>query len=317
MSDDLANNWATELCFGKNRKEQMSFEHPLSEDYTNTLFNFDIRRVTDGFFKLHSVSHCGSDANMTAMMDAAGGDLSNAYVAIGSYVSGTDNPIAAYSTSQFDITDGPCLPIAVSNLPDFVKKSHVIPLPYHIPQEQPPQALDMYEDMVFKEAHRRILLARVNGFPVKSFMLELVLAGCGAVLSDRALCILSCLAKHHQFNVIVDEVFTAGRCGILLLTLAKPRSFLQVVSHVTMGKWLTIGVVLKSTTGTIVAEEPRKTVSPRGASTHLDTKTARMILDTVVTKLAFTSERCSQVIKHLKCSESECWGVGVMIFAPF
>ena len=76
--------------------------------------------------------------------------------------------------------------------------------------------------------------------------LELMLAGNGAMLSDRALLKIAKLSNQHQFTVIVDEIMTFGRTGALIMLQTKPEAFIKCVSHVTLGKWLHVGMILIS-----------------------------------------------------------------------
>jgi adenosylmethionine-8-amino-7-oxononanoate aminotransferase len=94
--------------------------------------------------------------------------------------------------------------------------------------------------------HEKLLLYRVQGRPIMSLFLELILAGNGAFLSDRSLNKIAILSKQHYFKIVVDEIMTGGRTGSLLLLTTKSINFISCVSHVTLGKWCQCGIILVS-----------------------------------------------------------------------
>lgn len=61
-----------------------------------------------------------------------------------------------------------------------------------------------------------------------SLFFELMLAGNGAVLSDRALNKIAILSRKHKFTIIIDEIMTGGRTGTLLLLQKKQKILLSV-----------------------------------------------------------------------------------------
>jgi len=140
-----------------------------------------------------------------------------------------------------------------------------------------------------------------------------VLAGNGAILSNRALIQLALLAKHHGFRIVVDEVMTAGRTGPhLLRTLVAPDQFQDVVSHVTMGKWPCVGLVLHNHLAHAVLTEH----DSRGATTGIDISDPMSYLKAVVVKLLIINERRANVLKKVKVSKDEAWGIGLLLFVP-
>ena len=54
-----------------------------------------------------------------------------------------------------------------------------------------------------------------------------MLAGNGAILSDRCLLKIATLSKQHKFKIIVDEIMTGGRTGSLFLLQTKSIDFIQ------------------------------------------------------------------------------------------
>ena len=74
--------------------------------------------------------------------------------------------------------------------------------------------------------------------------MEIVLATNGAELSAEFLAKLGTLCLKYRIAIIVDEILTGGRCDSYLLTVKAPKEFINAVTHITMGKWITIGLVL-------------------------------------------------------------------------
>ena len=102
----------------------------------------------------------------------------------------------------------------------FVKKS-IIALPYHIQGSISGNNLQTYEDMCLCKLHEKLLLYRVQGRPVLSLFFELILAGNGALLSDRTLAKIAMLSKLHDFKIVLDEIITGGHTASLLLLQTK------------------------------------------------------------------------------------------------
>ncbi len=92
------------------------------------------------------------------------------------------------------------------------------------------------------ELHVRCNVAKCNNLPIRTLLMELILAGCGAGLSNRALERLAELAEHHKFNIVVDEIMTGGRTGTMLMVQQTPECFQNVVVYDTMGKWMGCGI---------------------------------------------------------------------------
>ena len=140
------------------------------------------------------------------------------------------------------------------------------PLPYFIETnyDPDPNFIAHYEDQCLDELHATCLLATLQKRPVRGILLELMLAGNGASLSDRTLARLGKLASHHDFWFIVDEVMTGGRVdGSFLLVQQAPQEFKERVKYVTMGKWMGLGMVLSNRMYPIDALPQPAVVSPQ------------------------------------------------------
>jgi hypothetical protein len=170
-----------------------------------------------------------------------------------------------------------------------------------------------YELDCAMELHHRCLLAKMEGRQVKCLFLELMLCGNGGELSDRFLNHLAIVSKLHGFSLIVDECITGGRIGpTMLLTQSKPTAFRSCVSHVTMSKWMGVGLVLRSKQTESKREKPP---FPRGMTTQLCTDDALYCWDAAVQRLPFIDGRRRTVINAMKVNATLTWGKGLLIFS--
>ena len=316
MADGLANEWGANLVFldAKNRRKYM--------DRAVTLLEAAIRRTTDEKFALRKIASCGSDANLHAVAEASFGQTDAVLIGCGMYVAGDKGPLHQWSTSSFDITSGPSFIVTPAQTLVTFTKEHVVALPYIIPlQEHKDQEIlkeiHAYEDECLHELHIRLLLNKLNGRPTKVLFLEIMLSGNGAELSDRVLERLGQLSRHHNFSIVVDEILTGGRCGTMLLTQQAPGSFQERVTHITMGKWLQAGLVLSSEAFKVSSDETLIHYPSRGPSTEINATPPYLCWELVDEMLEYTDQRREEVISHLNgISENDCWGRGVIIFAP-
>jgi hypothetical protein len=154
------------------------------------------------------------------------------------------------------------------------------------------------------------------GKPIKAIFLELVLAGNGASLSDRALEKIALLSHKHDFSIIVDEIMTGGRTGTMLHLLTKPKEFIQCVSHVTFGKWPQCGMILVSKAHHDAGEQKKRVSAQRSNSTCIDFKQIIPCWNKVVSLLGRAQVRRDVVLKKIKCKSDDAWGIGCLIFVP-
>lgn len=307
MADDLANSWGRVL-------------HPdmgSRRDFGGANGDFGLlkRSVQEVCFPftLQKVLSCGSDANWFAIGEATDGDPSRCLVACGSYLAGDHGCLQTWSTSEFDVRDNLAL-VQTKNVHPTAR-SRTIPLPYHVPCKHC-QTGNQLQDLELKcldEIHVRCLTAALQGLPFKAIFLEPILAGNGASLSFDFLKKLGKLARHHKFHFIVDEIMTGGRTGKMLHTHLLPNEFQKVVSHITMGKWMGIGMVLQNSK---LRTSDKAQHSPRGASTAPDFVESIFTWQRVCSQLHLTEGRRAAVLKKLKVKEENAWGAGVLIFVP-
>jgi hypothetical protein len=322
MSDDLANNWGTNLCLPE-RYNTTSFAPMLPKSRsrlglgggtTHTSLPVLVAAESNKF-TFGTVAACGSQANSWAINDATQNNASLCLFAAGSYVAGDGTSLQQYSTSEFDIGAQLCHIMPPKEVLTSAGRANTIPLPYHIPGVLTPDQLTHYEDECLQKVHIQLCWAKMQSKPYKALLLELILAGNGATLSHRALISIGKLAAYHQLRVIVDEIMTGGRTGSMIYLLSKPVSFQAVVTHVTFGKWTQMGIVIMSKTWA----ERRKIMYPftkRSASTYLCEDDAVRQWKCMKEFLQQTSVRRAKILRKLKLTEEHVWGEGLLLFGP-
>jgi hypothetical protein len=315
MSDDLANTWGTDLVILTKSDERIygGYSKELELDEFKRIIEFHF----DSEFLLHEVCQDGSTANLHAINNATLGNSSCCYIAAGSYVSAADAVLQNLSTSDFAINSS----FSTIRLPDsfdtpFVMQ-HIVALPYYIIGTMEDSVIEKYEDECFRVLHEKCMIMRIKNEPMKCIMLELMLAGNGAQLSDRALLKLAVLSIKHDFRFIIDEIMTGGRTGSMLYLHNKPALFIERVSHVTLGKWIKVGLVLVSKLQRQQNEKlKRPSQTPRTTSTSIDLSPIIPTWNKVVVQQYMTDSRRKETIAKLKCKVEEVWGEGCLIFAP-
>ena len=267
MSDTLHNSWGTDLFVMT--KDDLKKYSPQSTINIQDEFKRIVSNTFQNRFHLQGVSANGSSANVFAIVDATRGDTGRCLIAAGSYLCSTGFVLCNLATSEFHL-NSPLSFIREPSIIDelFVKRT-IVALPYHIPGAITVADLVIYEDVCLHKLHEKLLLYKAQGQSIISLFFELMLAGNGAVLSDRSLSKIAILSRKHNFTIIVDEIMTGGRTGSLLLLETKAKDFIQCVSHVTLGKWCLCGIVLVSPNQNIIQQRQQDTAtSPRSNSTR-------------------------------------------------
>lgn len=320
MADDLANNWGITLCLPDTYRRSLrspALPRVLGNDggrgSSATLPGL-VSAETDQF-TFERVSICGSQANSWAVDDATNHNASRCLFAAGSYVAGDASALQCFSTSEFSTGSELALITPPEEVQSPAGRANTVPLPYHIPGLLKPDELMAYEDECLQAVHIRLCWAKMRSEPYKALLLELMLAGNGAILSNRALVSIGKLAAHHQLCVIVDEIMTGGRTGSMFFLLSKPLSFQAEVTHITFGKWIQMGMVFLSKTW---AEKRKKLypVTKRGASTYLEMEEAVLQWRCVKKCLSEIPTKRENLLKRLKLKEKQVWGAGLIVFGP-
>jgi hypothetical protein len=309
--DDLANDWGRKLVVDE--QASLPRRQPLSNRANTSQVPHLVRKDVPNF-QLANIVNSGSDANLWAINEATkGSGVASCLIACGSYLAGDSSYLEQVSSSGFDPGKGICFIADPNATIETAGREHTIGLPYHLPGEMSPEQLSDLEKECFQELHMRCALGRMEERPYKAITLELILAGTGATLSDLALEKLAGLAKLHNLSIIVDEIMTAGRSSTtsMLLTSSKPPVFQDAVSYVTMGKWTNAGLVLRNNN----LPMSDKTQS-RGVTIPAAAKVTEAIWPVVVTARKNIVARRVAVFKKLNVKEQDCWGMGLLIFAP-
>jgi hypothetical protein len=314
MSDDLHNNWGVNLCL-VTKRDQMMYSSQSSE----LLFD-ELKRIISLFFNndfvLHKVMPDGSSANVFSILDATLGDTNRCLVAAGSYLCADYSIFESLTTTEFYLSSSLSVVREPDDDDDVFTCRRIIALPYTIENAVTEANLIAYEDGCFEALHEKLLFYRIMGKPIKAIILELILAGNGASLSNRALSKLALLSVKHDFSFIVDEIMTGGRTGTMLLLLEKPPEFIQCVTHVTLGKWPQAGLILVSKAHDEKGQKKKRNFAPRSASTCIDYKLIIPCWNKVTSLLTRAQVRREVVLKRIKCDYDSAWGVGCLIFIP-
>jgi len=266
-------------------------------------------------FVFERVSICGSQANSWAIDDATNQSASLCLFAAGSFVSGDASALQPHSTSKFGVDSDLVFITPPEEVSNVEARENAVPLPHHVPGAMRPEQLMECEDGCLQAVHIRLCWAKMRRKPCKALLLESMLAGNGAVLSNRALVAIGKLAVHHGLRIVVDEIVTGGRTGRMLHLLSKPASFQAQVTHITLGKWCQMGMILLSKEWM----EKRKTLHPvveRGSSALLcsdDASTQWRCVKSCLSEIPVKRER---VLKKLGLKEEDAWGQGLIAFAP-
>ena len=314
MLDNLANEWGKRYCLLDTKRSDFGCHVDGRQDHT--MFNQIMLRLCDNKFRVAKCCPSGTDANMWSIFDATGSVRSTCGIGVGAYLAGEGN-MQCWSTSYFCLKENTCRIMHPSQATD-VAKAITLPLPYHIPQLKEKNAsilsLECLEQQCLEEIHLRCLQFKLEGRPLKTLLMELILASNGSELSTSFLESLGTLAMHHEFSIIVDEILTGARaCPKLLLTLTMPMKFQNAVAYVNLGKWPGIGISLKNVKN-VTDEEPKG--PSRGPSTFLRLDKALEALRYVDNHLKIIPSRREAVLKKLRVKEEDTWGRGLLIFVP-
>jgi hypothetical protein len=324
--DNYYNSWGRDYMLGP---------APNRRGDTYTIQNMEafeatVKASTEGMYEVAAITANGTQAN-TIVISAVehrefNGDSPTVLVATGCYVGGSGRGF------EPEIMVNRSTSVIESHSLSFIKapwdlrttaeaKALTVPLPYYIPTaagiDSSGYSIEEYEDSCLRELHLTCLLLRSDGKPVKALLLELMLGGNGAYLSDSVLERLGDLAHIHDFCFIVDEVMTGGRVdGSLLLTQQTPPRFRNKATYVTMGKWMGMGLVLIKTT-----EKERETSSEevRSMTTNLATTNANECFEIVRREHKQIVNRRKEVLDRLDFKGNkvdETWGRGLLIFVP-
>ena len=262
-------------------------------------------------WKMLSFEQNGSMANMTALFEACDGNCEKCLCAYGCYVvGGTLGNLFGHTAVNIQQNPRTILCSIGDCELGCIEGSAV--LPYYISDYA---GRDRHEMDCLEHLHRKLIASAISGMQYRALLIELVLVCNGGILLDEVLINLAKLMKYHNISIVVDEIMTAGRCGRFLLTTGKPKEFQNQVSHITIGKWVGCGVILRN------SDFCKKKIArgqERGyTSSYPESRVFECIKQyAVVSKSVSVESVCSRVVTKLHCCESDCWGSGILLFAP-
>lgn len=317
--DDAANHWGCTLVQpqGPSRSRSDNVSISLVDPNKTPLEHLVWKQCNP--FQLSHISPSGSDANAFCISALSNDNIGSVIFATGLYVSGNDiHPLRKYSTTNFAIQDGLAFPMSPPGNPNPEEKEiyqQIVPMPYYIPDptNQSTNFLTYRESQVLRELEFRCFFSQMIGNPIRVLMLELILAGCGAVLSISFLEKLALLSAKHQFYFLVDEIMTGARIGQVLYTLTMPQLFVDRVACITLGKWCGRGLVLWNTKHSDILPQFEHS---RGLSTNISYGPSLHFWERMVEVAGQSEARRHAFLNKIKCPVAEAWGKGVMIFCP-
>lgn len=317
--DDTNNIWGTQLV----RNTSYNFT-PSEESFQASYHKLCelICKNFEGFF-LDKIFNTGSDANRYAILECSNLNVRSTLFAVGSYIVGDNSALQQYSTIDYKKYDGFGKIISPFSLSDDIVK-HVCVLPYFIPG-----ACSSHQDrrkkcnkckMSNQELESKCLAQLIVIFqfqieknqPISSLFLELMLAGNGAILSNKFLIQLANACKYYNVIIIVDEILTFGRTCTLFYTQSKPEIFQKAVGIITCGKWIGCGMAIRNKNlehNTISTEE-------RGVSTHLPYNGIVRNLELCIGSLQLIAQRRRHFHEFFNINAYDSWGEGLIVFTP-
>jgi len=319
MADDCANNWGIQLCLPD--QHNRSVKAPvlprvlaLGEQETFTALSSLVSAETK-LFVFERVACSGSQANSWAIDDATMHNASLCLFGAGSFIAGDGSAMQSCTSSTFHLGDDLAMVSETNDVKSILGRRNTVPLPCHIPGEMASAELKKHEDDCLQAIHIKMCVAKMNRSPCKALLVELMLAGNGASLSNRALMSIGKPCCCHGVDVIVDETVTGGRTGSMLHLLSKPGSFQAAVTHVTLGKWCKMGTVILSRDW----HKKRAVLHPaemRGASTGIGAKEATMCWRCVKKCTSEMEEKRVRTLRKLRLNDSDVWGKGILLCGP-
>ena len=316
MSDDLANTWGTDLVH-LGREDLKEYRGDSPEQLQDELRRVVKSHFNNQFHVKHVVIN-GSTANVLAIVDATDGDTSACLVAAGSYLCTSDCCMHRLATTTFTLKSNFSIVRPPDNNDDTYVRHHVAALPYVLKGVMTDDEVELFENECFSKLHITLIMHRLKHRPIKCLLLELMLAGSGAYLTDRALIILSKLCSKHSFTIVVDEIMTGARCCEHILYLqSKPNEFIECVSFVTLAKWLRVGVVLYSKKQHDKFKASNRKSAPHKSSTFVALNNVIPLFKKVTRQPEMAQLRREIVLNTIRLNPDLAWGDGCLIFGPF
>ena len=311
IEDDFGNDWGkkfTSLNFFQKSKGASSQESYKSLEH-------HIKIETSGKFELAKITISGTDANEEAFLRVTTATPGSVLlVAAGSYVAGQDSAIMVYTSAKIVNRHDHGTIASPQDELNYHAKNFTVAFPYFIDSEmENTEEIIKYENDCLDAFQRRIIVQELIGCPVGGVALELINGGHGGYLSNRYLIKFALVVKKYKIHVILDEILTFGRCSteFLLLTLEKPKEFVDCVTFITLGKFAEIGLLLQKSNFNFVN---LKTELRRDYNLALSISRTQNILQAVKTTRPYFADKRADVLRYLNVEESASWGKNLLIF---
>lgn len=238
--DEMHNLWGVDYGL-----EDLAHTNKRGRICQRTTHELDLRiRQTVPTFMLNGLHDNGSTANESAIAESTGDMKPLCLFALGSYIGGSKR-LTKLSSSA--VTGNQlAFPISPTQATDTCV-SQTIPLPYYVQcSSVTKDDIRAYEKACFDSVKRKLVFAEMSGVRYKALLMELMLAGNGATLSDASLKELASLCKQHQIDIIIDEIMTGGRVGpSMTMTQCCPVAFQNQVKYISLGKMFDCGILLQ------------------------------------------------------------------------
>jgi 4-aminobutyrate aminotransferase-like enzyme len=220
VGDDCDNNWGRQYLRVLQSRNSGSSTR-FSGDVTDTEINNLIRSYTNYQFELAKICITGSEATHYATLLMNFHKNGTVAYGIGSYAVGRNSLFQEMTTVKLEV--GARLVEITDPESDYVTakaKDVAIPLPYYIGEENSDEEYDK-ECLTFIEHQCKMF--KIMQKPLVCIVMELMLAGNGAILSTFFLEKFGKLGRKYGFYAIVDEIFTGGRAchDNMFLTFSK------------------------------------------------------------------------------------------------
>lgn len=296
-TDDMANDWGTGLVESSQCAESSFIK-----------LDCKMRQEADGFRVLRLVDS-GTSANSLAVELLTGGNFSRCLIGMGSY-GGGEGVLHGLSTS-YSMTNHYLSFVKHPDESTIDAQKQTVALPYHIPDSGfTNQDLEELETRCLAALSEKLMLAVLNGYPYKAFLIEYILSGSGGQLSIRFLEKMGRILSKHKVTIIADEVMTFGRVGPgLVITTTMPSEFKKNVGCITIGKAVGCGMVMQNTSKYI-------NLDGRGTTTKLPTSEALAKIKLICNRMkeGLIDAKRKKVFEATKLSPNDVWGAGLMIF---
>lgn len=308
----MQNFWGCNLCTeGRVKSETITYSSLCDR----------VKLLVPGYELIeYGVSQSGTEANLRAMELAFGNVRSRCLVAMGSYVGGLEGALELSSNGAAANFDYKLVLIESPDKVADLAKQNTVAFPYFVPNDCiDEQQINTLEDRCLQSLRKKLLLGILSGNPYEALLMEYILTGNGASLSDRFKRKLGMLLQEYSVIVVADEIMTGGRVGpTIALTLVQPEELAERVKFITFGKIFGCGLTLRKVD--FVQHQPLKR---RGISTEIEISElyAKLHRLNELLMAGAINDKQKMVEKALKLDlekdKEDLWGAGLLLYSSF